>query len=814
MKKIKSIKFLCAFCCFLIIYVYMNPKDINIIFASESSNSGHVHNNSVCYDVSPHVHSQNNGCYKSVKGVCNGTWVYNRTVAGVQKSCFSGSCPSCGTFVEGTGTSKRCPNCRSIARLTFDGYELYGYVVWRCSSCGAEKNGTRYECSSGCEMKDRGREIKFAREETYDYYGDEYTGTRHYSTVTKSVLSCSKKVGGFYDADGKPAEPICGKIVTKILADSEKQTIRPGEKINTHATLYMYNGDIVTGYECVTGELNENDFGEEPKIITLKVKSEDYKYFFDKEKNIRVKNALSTDIEVTLIKSFKINIESTKGGKVTYSINDSEPKEKINMGDRITVFVNPDIGYETDAFYVDHVTENENSERTDIVSNGVSNENIDMLIKGTDNDISYTFLMPECNINIVVKFRPKKVKVVFDPCGGDIRGSSNDITGYAYYGKKLCFSLKFPEKPGLSGYSFLGWYDNNQIPYGETSVCTDTDMLFLHAEWAANTKESIVVEYEDEIPRPRAKNILGFNINYDTFWRYSEYRGNGTGKNLAKNEIMKSVKDIDFYGHWDACEYTIFFDPTEGEMDEEEKIKKVLYHAKIGELPFPKRAGYIFCGWKRSEEYENDYINSEDICYFTSDITLYAVWQKDSEEKEAFVDAGIYAINNVPINEGDLDDEETLICTDAGDLISCYIRGQLSENVVLPVQVNLTPIYEIKNDDDFYEKVHVLSTGTVYNKIMMFYERGAEVHDAMEFEINERYISENINYVLNHLSYAVREENYESMINYSTVNTLSGYEEFFEKNAIIRISFDLKIVDKENDVIFDDVIFAVDSKLR
>ena len=812
----------------------------------------HTHINSVCYDVDPHVHGST--CYKEVTEVCGGTWVKSESKAYVAKYWYGATCSSCGSSVEGTGTTKKC-SCGTKVKLSFVGCDIKGYVIWKCNSCGETKKGTEYECYAACERKEVSRTVKDVKADVDYEYGDEYENERHVSNVKKNILTCKKQVGEYYDASGKKASPVCGKIVTKIIPNAEIQSIKQGEELNTLVTLYMYNGDIVTGYECEAVGLDTKNVSNEYQNVTLKVSSDDYKYKYDVTENKRIETEIYTNIKVLLINNFKLSAEAGAGGEIFYTVNESKESGKINAADKIVVTVKPDTGYFVKNFVLKKGTEeikiisdgevtgdtDGNTERntdgnTDENADANTDGNSDSLTVNSDKSITYEFVMPESDVNLYADFALNSVKVVFDPCGGDIDGSSDNIVKITNYGKKLGESFDFPETPDLPGYLFLGWYDETGTAYGENSVWMYEDTLFLYAGWGAKAKNTIIVKYDDEIPTPEHKNILGFEESATDFWRYSEYKGNGAGEVLTEGTILKTLKDMDFYGHWDAKKYKIHFDAGEGEISDNEKTKTVRYHTKIGDLPYPVLDGYMFCGWKISDKI--DFINPEDIYLYTSDITLYAVWQGEGDEKTAVIDAGIYAINNIPgdygakketeeqdTKEQDTKEQDTdgiFVNTAAGDRISFYIRGQLSNSVKLPVKIKVTPIYEIKNEENEYESVHILSTGFLREngdvnengKIWMFYERGPGSKDFFSVETQEKYINVNLNYVLNHLSYAVREENYESMIAYSEVNTLSGYEWFFEKKAAIRISFDLEIVDSENDVIYDNIVFRANSKLR
>ncbi len=87
------------------------------------------------------------------------------------------------------------------------------------------------------------------------------------------------------------------------------------------------------------------------------------------------------------------------------------------------------------------------------------------------------------------------------------------------------------------------------------------------------------------------------------------------------------------YAGWSANSYTAFLDADGGVFDdgETEKAIGVTYDEKYGELPSPKREGYIFAGWYTESE-GGSKITAQSTVKQTSDITLYARWKEVDEE--------------------------------------------------------------------------------------------------------------------------------------------------------------------------------------
>lgn len=93
-----------------------------------------------------------------------------------------------------------------------------------------------------------------------------------------------------------------------------------------------------------------------------------------------------------------------------------------------------------------------------------------------------------------------------------------------------------------------------------------------------------------------------------------------------KEDTFTPTSDITLYAHWEAKKFKLKFEPGPGaeELEEKDKEKEVTYGEKYGDLPTPKKDGYIFEGWYDGE----NRINPEDDVDITEDKTLTAKWGK------------------------------------------------------------------------------------------------------------------------------------------------------------------------------------------
>jgi hypothetical protein len=108
-------------------------------------------------------------------------------------------------------------------------------------------------------------------------------------------------------------------------------------------------------------------------------------------------------------------------------------------------------------------------------------------------------------------------------------------------------------------------------------------------------------------------------------WNTSPY---GTGTVYDERATITPTSDMILYAQWEANEYTLQFNPLGGSVDY--NSKKVTFDALIGELPFPKREGYIFKGWQIGYSP----INEETIWKYPSNQQARAQWMFDTSIEE------------------------------------------------------------------------------------------------------------------------------------------------------------------------------------
>ena len=200
--------------------------------------------------------------------------------------------------------------------------------------------------------------------------------------------------------------------------------------------------------------------------------------------------------------------------------------------------------------------------------------------------------------------------------------------------------------------------------------------------------------------------------------------------------------------------------------------------------------GAFFNGWYTDKK-DGVKVTSDNSMTWVGDITLYARW--DEKGDKLLAEGEVAEVNNDPVKKRTADNTAV---TKAGDRLGIRMNFRIPVEWKAPYKVILTPEYLIKNKETGeYEEAHIFSTGVVDDKLLTFYERGLREEDVLRTELKEREAEVMAHWVLPYLSYCVTDENYGEMKEYSKVNTLSGEEDFFEKDCTLKTVFNAEISD-------------------
>ena len=230
--------------------------------------------------------------------------------------------------------------------------------------------------------------------------------------------------------------------------------------------------------------------------------------------------------------------------------------------------------------------------------------------EGKKVDLS-TFLMPANNIILVAAYDRLEYQVTFNYMYNDLMGT----LGYNVEENKVL------ETPSRNGYSFGGWYLNEEYT-GEAIISTAgyAENLELYAKWNKNTYQITYVLNDDiENNNPNSydvENIVEFanpmraGYVFDGWYLDADY----------KNQITDTtgrIGNLVLHAKWVLeDEYTITYE----NVDNYDGITNYTVESNVV-FKTPTKTGHKFVGW----DYEGTYITSTNG--LVGDITVTAVWE-------------------------------------------------------------------------------------------------------------------------------------------------------------------------------------------
>ncbi len=238
------------------------------------------------------------------------------------------------------------------------------------------------------------------------------------------------------------------------------------------------------------------------------------------------------------------------------------------------------------------------------------------------NIISETDIFKETNdITIYAKWEANKYNLIYNPNGGIITNNAKEIT----YNEKIG-TLETPIK---NGYTFIGWYDDNDEQITEETIVNKTEDITIKAKYIANKytitlepnggtidNNKIEVEYDNtynDLPTPTK---TGYTFDG---W----YTENIDGDLIKNTDIVKISENKTLYAHYTANKYTVTLD-TNGGIADTDQIE-VTYGQTYSNLPKPTKEGYRFKGWYLNNGGTSQVVNSTKVTK-EEDHTLYAEW--------------------------------------------------------------------------------------------------------------------------------------------------------------------------------------------
>ena len=185
------------------------------------------------------------------------------------------------------------------------------------------------------------------------------------------------------------------------------------------------------------------------------------------------------------------------------------------------------------------------------------------------------------------------------------------------------YKVEKPQNPIKEGYTFNGWYCNDEI-WSFNSDVVMNDMV-LTANWSANkykvsfinekgtNPDDIIVTFDSTYNLPSVDSIEGYIFDG---WYYNDKKVSSYKWNIAEDVVLKAK--------WIASVYTISLDAKEGNVS---KNSVLVTYGENYTLPVPTNKYGVFNGWLYNDKPITDsFGNSLEPWTFTESITVSVDW--------------------------------------------------------------------------------------------------------------------------------------------------------------------------------------------
>ena len=228
--------------------------------------------------------------------------------------------------------------------------------------------------------------------------------------------------------------------------------------------------------------------------------------------------------------------------------------------------------------------------------------------------ISFAFVILFLSLTLF-SCKNEEINISFDTNGGTY---VNSIT------YKSGGNLRLPENPVKEGYSFDGWYlDNDHNHIFEDSLLLEKDVI-LYARWKIN---KYTIEYNSM--GGSAVNPLTQDYNTVVVAPSNPTREGYTFGGWYIDEELTSAfsfsimpaENIELFAKWIINAYSVSFNSNGGTPI---STKTFLYDSELDNLPIPSKLGYVFSNWFLDDEFEQS-TNGNNMP--AKNIEIYAKWE-------------------------------------------------------------------------------------------------------------------------------------------------------------------------------------------
>ena len=223
-------------------------------------------------------------------------------------------------------------------------------------------------------------------------------------------------------------------------------------------------------------------------------------------------------------------------------------------------------------------------------------------------------------------------KVTFDTQGGSPKPAAQSVKAGEY--------AKEPTAPKLKGYTFSGWWKNDDTAFAwgpihsdETAVAhwisgenKQTVNVFFDYNGGGNDRVA-VIEKGTYVPQPSIEptkaghNFVGWFTDEGAQYTFDDVVNADLNLTAKFEEIADSAANF----------YTVTFNSNGGSDVDSQKVKEGKFASEP--VPVPTKDGLVFCGWYIDEGLTEPYFFANPV---TKDITLYASWKTQSEAEATY----------------------------------------------------------------------------------------------------------------------------------------------------------------------------------
>ena len=223
--------------------------------------------------------------------------------------------------------------------------------------------------------------------------------------------------------------------------------------------------------------------------------------------------------------------------------------------------------------------------------------------------------MPAANITLYAKWTVNEYTISFEENGGSAVTNITQDYGTA---------VSAPADPTKEGYTFTGWYSDEELTSAYTFATMPAANITLYAKWTVNeytitfdsdggsSVDSITQAYGSAVTAPADPNRTGYTF---------------AGWNPSIPATMPA-ENLTLTAQWTANTYTVTFDGNGGGTPSPVS-KAVTFDSAYGTLATVSRTGYTFNGWHDAPTGGNLVMDTTMVSTASNHI-LYAQWTINS----------------------------------------------------------------------------------------------------------------------------------------------------------------------------------------